>query len=78
MSTKQQVVKYANQLGAKLDITSNDIALHAPHGKVLGGELHISVYDLELYKRSEIWNSFMYELMTMTNCEGSDYCKCGN
>lgn len=78
MATKQQVTSWAEKLGCKLDINSNDMALHAPKGRLLGGELHISVYGLDIYKKSEIWDSFMYELMTMTKCHGSTFCECQN
>jgi len=77
MATKTQVINKANKLGCRVDLNSYDIAIHAPKGKLLGGELHISAYDFELYAKSEIWSNLLTELDSMIDCNGSDYCECG-
>lgn len=76
MATKNQVIAKAKKLNCSVEITGYDIAVHAPKGKLLNGELHISVYDCELYRKSEIWSNLMSDMDYITDCDGSDYCTC--
>ena len=76
MTTKTQVVSKAQKTGCLLDINDCDVALHAPKGKLLNGELHISVYEMGLYKQSEIWSNLMSDMSYIEDCDGSQYCNC--
>jgi hypothetical protein len=76
MATKNQVLAKAKKLNCVVELTGYDIAVKAPKGKLLGGELHISVYDLELYSKAEIWSNLLSDMDYMEDCNGSDYCLC--
>jgi hypothetical protein len=76
MTTKAKVIAKAKSLGCIIDLNNLDIAIHAPRGMLLGGELHISVYDFECTSKKSIWQSLWYELNTMGICHGSKYCDC--
>lgn len=76
MTTKAQVINKANKLGFYLDTSGYEVALHASKGKLLNGELHISVYDIGLYTKSEIWSNLISDMSFVTDCNGSTYCTC--
>ena len=76
MNTKAKVMSKAKETGCSLDINEFDVALHAPKGKLLNGELHISVYDTSIYKKSEIWSNLLSEMTYIEDCSGSKYCTC--
>ena len=76
MTTKAKVIAKAKALGCSIDLNDLDIAIHAPQGLLLGGELHISVYDFECTSKKSIWQSLWHELNTMSKCGGSKYCTC--
>jgi hypothetical protein len=76
MNTKSQVISKAKKLNCSLDISSYEVALHAPKGKLLNGELHISVYDIGTYTKSEIWSNLISDMSFVTDCNGSSYCTC--
>jgi hypothetical protein len=76
MTTKAKVIAKAKELGCTIDLNNLDIAIHAPKGLLLGGELHISVYDFECSSKKSIWQSLWYELNTVNTCEGSRFCSC--
>ena len=76
MNTKAQVISKAKKTGCLLDINDCDVALHAPKGKLVNGELHISVYDFEFHKKSEIWSLLINDMSYIEDCDGSQYCNC--
>jgi hypothetical protein len=79
MTTKAQVLRRAETLGCKVDLNSEDVAIHAPKGMLLGQELHISVYPFgEDYSRAAIWKNLWDELNNLAECDGSEYCICSN
>lgn len=76
MKTRKQVEKKALESGCQLEVSSLEVALKAPQGKLLGGELHWSVFDLEVYSKAQIWETLWAEMNWLTDCPGSDYCDC--
>jgi len=76
MATKNQVLAKAKKLDCIVDLTGYDVALKAPKGKLLGGELHISAYDFEFYSKAEIWSNLLSDMDYLEDCSGSEYCYC--
>lgn len=74
--SKQRAYQLAKELGCQIGEDGYEIELRAPKGKLLNGELHISVYEIGFHKKTEIWSNLISEMNYITDCTGSKYCDC--